>query len=114
MTKLEAVLRQAYTIYVRRHANTYSVPNILAHTYTQVVLSGGWMTKLEAVLRRIVRGNVTAPGEKWLVFSAWDKALKMLSKALAANGIGAVTLAGGREVRYEGWTILYYIYCIFI
>jgi len=75
---------------------------------SKVVLSGGWMTKLEAALRRVVRGQVTAPGEKWLVFSAFEAALQMLQKALAANGIAAVVLRGNREamtkalVRFDG------------
>ncbi len=56
------------------------------------------MTKLEAALRRILRGAATAPQEKWLVFSAFEAALGMLHKALTANGVGAVVLRGGREV----------------
>ena len=43
------------------------------------------MTKLEAALRRILRGAVTAPDEKWLVFSAFEAALGMLHKALIAK-----------------------------
>ena len=57
------------------------------------------MTKLEAALRRIVRGATTASGEKWLVFSAFEAALQMLHRALAANGVGAVVLKGNREVQ---------------
>ncbi len=64
----------------------------------QVKLNGAWLTKLEACVRRIVRGRVTAPGEKWLVFSAFQDALTMLGKALAANGVQAVHLRGNREV----------------
>ena len=38
-------------------------------------LSGAWMTKLEAALRRVLRGHRVAPHEKWLVFSAFAPAL---------------------------------------
>lgn len=55
------------------------------------------MTKLEAALRRVLRGRAAHPGDKWLVFSAFQDALTMLGKALAANGVQAVHLKGNRE-----------------
>ncbi len=65
----------------------------------QVKLVGSWGTKLEAALRRVVRGAAAAPGDKWLVFSAFQDALAMLAKGLAANGVGSVHLRGNREAR---------------
>ena len=58
------------------------------------------MTKLEAALRRVLRGRLIHPGDKWLVFSAFPDALSMLAKALAANGVQAAQLKGNREVRF--------------
>jgi hypothetical protein len=63
-----------------------------------VKLRGAWMTKLEAALRRVLRGRLVHPGDKWLVFSAFPDALGMLGKALAANGVQAAQLKGNREV----------------
>jgi len=63
-----------------------------------VAVEGAWMSKFEAVLRRIRR---LAPDEKCLVFSAFDEALTKLAVALRQNKVGCVRLVGGREVRIQ-------------
>ena len=56
-------------------------------------VQGAWMTKLEAVVRRILWLKAASPSEKSLVFSAFPKALDWLANALKLNGIQSVKLA---------------------
>ncbi len=68
-----------------------------------MAVEGAWMSKFEAVLRRIRR---LAPDEKCLVFSAFDEALTKLAVALRQNKVGCVRLVGGREVRVESLLVV--------
>lgn len=80
----------------------------------QVKLRGAWMTKLEAALRRVLRGRLIHPGDKWLVFSAFPDALGMLGKALAANGVQAAQLKGNREVRFPWLSFCIPTFCLHV
>ena len=56
------------------------------------------MSKIEGLVRRIVRLRQTAPEEKSLVFSQYPDALKLVGKALSVNNIAWVELKGGSKV----------------
>lgn len=56
------------------------------------------MSKIEGLLRRIVRLRQVAPEEKSLVFSQYPDALKLVGKALTVNNINWVELRGGAKV----------------
>lgn len=78
-----------------------------SHPYTWLYsptpqVTGQWMTKLEALLRRLLLLQRTAPQEKSLVFSQWPDALRLLSKALDVNKIRHVSLAGVGGGRAHG------------
>ena len=64
----------------------------------QVQVVGNWMSKVEGLLRRIVRLRQVAPEEKSLVFSQYPDALKLVGKALNVNNINWVELRGGAKV----------------
>lgn len=64
----------------------------------QIKVVGNWMSKIEGLLRRILRLNQIAPQEKCLVFSQYPDALKLVGKALTVNNIGWVELRGGAKV----------------
>ena len=56
------------------------------------------MSKINALVRRIIWLGQTSPDEKSLVFSSFDGALDIVAKALTQHHIKSVRLAGGREV----------------
>ena len=56
------------------------------------------MSKIEGLIRRIVRLRQVAPEEKSLVFSQYPDALKLVGKALNVNNISWVELRGGSKV----------------
>lgn len=56
------------------------------------------MSKIEGLLRRILKLSKTAPQEKCLVFSQYIDALRLVGKALTVNNIGWVELRGGAKV----------------
>ena len=58
------------------------------------------MSKIEGLLRRIVRLRQVAPEEKSLVFSQYPDALKLVGKALNVNNIDWVELRGGAKVSF--------------
>lgn len=64
----------------------------------QIRVVGNWMSKIEGLLRRIVRLRQVAPEEKSLVFSQYPDALKLVGKALNVNNINWVELRGGAKV----------------
>lgn len=64
----------------------------------QIQVVGTWMSKIEGLLRRIVRLRQVAPEEKSLVFSQYPDALKLVGKALNVNNINWVELRGGAKV----------------
>lgn len=64
----------------------------------QVQVVGNWMSKIEGLLRCIVRLRQVAPEEKSLVFSQYPDALKLVGKALNVNNIDWVELRGGAKV----------------
>lgn len=64
----------------------------------QIRVVGNWMSKIEGLLRRIVRLRRVAPEEKSLVFSQYPDALKLVGKALTVNNINWVELRGGAKV----------------
>ena len=65
----------------------------------QITLYSDWMSKINALVRRIIWLGQTSPYEKSLVFSGFDGALDIVAKALTQHHIKSVRLAGGREVR---------------
>ena len=64
----------------------------------QIRVVGNWMSKIEGLVRRIVRLRQTAPDEKSLVFSQYPDALKLVGKALNVNNIRWVELKSGAKV----------------
>ena len=64
----------------------------------QIQVVGNWMSKIEGLLRRIVRLRQVAPEEKSLVFSQYPDALKLVGKALNVNNIKWLELRGGAKV----------------
>ena len=56
------------------------------------------MSKIEGLVRRIVRLRQVVPEEKSLVFSQFPDALKLVGKALNVNNISWVELKGGSKV----------------
>ena len=50
-------------------------------------VNGIWLTKVEALLRRILHLKRTAPDEKCLVFSQFPDALQLIGRALAVNNL---------------------------
>ena len=56
------------------------------------------MSKIEGLIRRIVRLRQVAPEEKSLVFSQYPDALKLVGKALNVNNVSWVELKGGSKV----------------
>ena len=67
----------------------------------QIQVVGNWMSKIEGLLRRIVKLRQVAPEEKSLVFSQYPDALKLVGKALNVNNINWVELKGGAKVRFS-------------
>ena len=65
----------------------------------QITISSDWMSKVNALVRRILWLRDTSPEEKSLVFSRFDGALEIVSKALDAHHIKSVRLSGGKQVR---------------
>ncbi len=65
----------------------------------QIRVVGNWMSKIEGLVRRIVRLRQMVPEEKSLVFSQYPDALKLVGKALNVNNITWVELKGGSKVR---------------
>ncbi|KAL0047258.1 hypothetical protein WJX82_010979 [Trebouxia sp. C0006] len=88
-----------------RISSTFRVPLSSAQTQThkedaqhaQVKVVGNWMSKIEGLIRRIVRLRQVAPEEKSLVFSQYPDALKLVGKALNVNNISWVELKGGSK-----------------
>jgi len=68
------------------------------HASLQIKVVGNWMSKIEGLIRRIVRLRQVAPEEKSLVFSQYPDALKLVGKALNVNNISWVELKGGSKV----------------
>ncbi len=66
----------------------------------QIKVVGNWMSKIEGLIRRIVRLRQVAPEEKSLVFSQYPDALKLVGKALNVNNISWVELKGGSKVTF--------------
>lgn len=64
----------------------------------QIKVVGNWMSKIEGLIRRIVRLRQVAPEEKSLVFSQYPDALKLVGKALNVNNVSWVELKGGSKV----------------
>eukprot|EP00195_Chlamydomonas_chlamydogama_P011566 CAMPEP_0202907760 /NCGR_PEP_ID=MMETSP1392-20130828/43726_1 /ASSEMBLY_ACC=CAM_ASM_000868 /TAXON_ID=225041 /ORGANISM="Chlamydomonas chlamydogama, Strain SAG 11-48b" /LENGTH=203 /DNA_ID=CAMNT_0049596801 /DNA_START=164 /DNA_END=771 /DNA_ORIENTATION=+ len=60
---------------------------------------GDFMTKLEALLRRLVWLRTNSPDDKSLVFTMFPDFLKLVGKALDLNGIGHVSFVSGRNMR---------------
>ena len=54
-----------------------------------------FLTKVDALVRRISWLNIHCPDEKSLVFSQWREALSLVSKALTQQGIKHTSLSGG-------------------
>ena len=77
----------------------------------QIRVVGNWMSKIEGLLRRIVRLRQVAPEEKSLVFSQYPDALKLVGKALTVNNINWVELRGGAKVSSCCFPALYAICC---
>ncbi|KAF5839331.1 P-loop containing nucleoside triphosphate hydrolase protein [Dunaliella salina] len=71
------------------HRNTRA--QVLLAWHTLQVL-GSWMTKIDALLRRLLLLREQAPDEKSLVFSQFPDALKLVGRALSVNGLGHVSL----------------------
>lgn len=65
--------------------------------HAQIRVVGNWMSKIEGLVRRIVRLRQTTPEEKSLVFSQYPDALKLVGKALSVNNIAWVELKGGSK-----------------
>ncbi|KAL0039084.1 hypothetical protein WJX77_007371 [Trebouxia sp. C0004] len=88
-----------------RISSTFRVPLSSAQTQThkedpqhaQINVVGNWMSKIEGLIRRIVRLRQVAPEEKSLVFSQYPDALKLVGKALHVNNISWVELKGGSK-----------------
>ena len=70
------------------------------HASLQIKVVGNWMSKIEGLIRRIVRLRQVAPEEKSLVFSQYPDALKLVGKALNVNNISWVELKGGSKVPF--------------
>lgn len=62
-----------------------------------VAVTGEWLTKLEALLRRLLHLRHSAPEEKSLVFSQFPEALALVGRALQDNGLRHVKLEAGRK-----------------
>ena len=63
-----------------------------------VPVRGGWGTKLEAVVRRLLWLTSSDPTARILVFSQWKDALSLLAQALTANGLPYVyPRSGGKK-----------------
>jgi Zinc finger, C3HC4 type (RING finger) len=61
---------------------------------------GAWLTKIGALLRRVLHLRATAPTEKCLVFSQFPDALALVKSALAVNRIKAASItSNSRAVR---------------
>lgn len=56
------------------------------------------MTKIEALLRRILLLKETRPQEKSLVFSSFEDALDLVGQALRENEVGFERLSGNVKV----------------
>ncbi|KAK9830399.1 hypothetical protein WJX72_011536 [[Myrmecia] bisecta] len=85
-------------------ANVFRV--VSAHTaqtavdepkYLQIKVHGSYMSKIDALVRRLVHLRETRPDEKSLVFSQFPLALQLVAKALAVNNIGFSQLGTGRS-----------------
>eukprot|EP00878_Enallax_costatus_P004389 GHUV01004626.1.p1 GENE.GHUV01004626.1~~GHUV01004626.1.p1 ORF type:complete len:398 (+),score=170.97 GHUV01004626.1:180-1196(+) len=68
---------------------------------TEIKVTGKWMTKLEALLRRVLHMRSVDPTAKALVFSQFPDALVLASKALDVLQIKHVSLGlgGGKDRR---------------
>lgn len=51
-------------------------------------VTGSWMTKIEALLRRLLLMRASDPSAKALVFSQYPDALALISKALNVVQVG--------------------------
>ena len=58
-----------------------------------------FLTKIDALVRRISWLNIQHPDEKSLIFSQWKEALGLVSKALTQSGIKHTSLSGGGGVK---------------
>eukprot|EP00884_Botryococcus_braunii_P013532 jgi/Botrbrau1/2217/Bobra.101_2s0046.1 len=69
--------------------------------YAQIPVVGAWLSKIEALLRRLKYFAQTAPEEKHLVFSQWPEALMLVGKALDVQQprMLVVRMAGGTRNR---------------
>lgn len=81
-------------------ARPYCRPN--QHKPSQVPVSvwvimqvtGSWMTKIEALLRRLLLMRASDPSAKALVFSQYPDALALISKALNVVQVGGGGVCG--------------------
>jgi len=64
---------------------------------SEIGVTGQWLTKLEALLRRLLHLQTHKPTEKSLVFSQFPEALGLLARALQANGLRYARLEAGRK-----------------
>ncbi len=73
--------------------------------YTSLLqVTGSWMTKIEALLRRLLLMRSAEPGSKALVFSQYPDALALISKALHVMQVSQMGGTGGGRL----WTGSYF------
>ena len=84
------------------HAASVAVVAALCHPESgehSVTVVGGWGTKIDAVVRRILwlrsRSSPGAPATKIIVFSEWLEVLVILQHALSANHVACARAGGG-------------------
>jgi len=85
-----AVATRASAAAAGRHNPELDPPEGRGVVHVKVL--GSWMTKIDALLRRLLLLREQAPDEKSLVFSQFPDALKLVGRALKVNGLGHVSL----------------------
>ncbi|KAH7301453.1 hypothetical protein KP509_23G027500 [Ceratopteris richardii] len=63
-----------------------------------VSVNGSYGTKMEAVVRRILRVQAADPSSRFLVFSTWNDVLDVVGHSLSANNVGFLRAKGGRHL----------------
>lgn len=59
--------------------------------------SGAWLTKVNALLRRVLWLQRTAPEEKCLIFSQFPEALTFVRNALAINNVKCASIISNNK-----------------
>jgi hypothetical protein len=88
MTKIEPLLVAQKHNHVSLICLIVSVLVLALVCLTSMQVTGSWMTKIEALLRRLLLMRASDPSAKALVFSQYPDALALISKALNVVQVG--------------------------